>query len=202
MNVPEEHGIIKFKQTYEYLYGSYVSEISYEIVELDTDINTNIITYKIILNNPLHININIDVNKSNYMNITGIIPLMDNSNSQYTQYGCWKCHLSSSLLYFDTFNIMNQIYYIDTKTQKSNAIEVDLHNIDKDILKKLLSCSDKCIIDLHNKIKMYYLCVNVLNKWKYVLNKYLTHNIFIDTFKCDIIMILNDVSKTNYLLHC
>ena len=45
--------------------------------------------------------------------------------------------------------------------------------------------------DSMNKIKIFYLCVNAINKQKHILNKYLTYNILIDAFKYDIMMILN-----------
>ena len=61
---------------------------------------------------------------------------------------------------------------------------IDLHYVNKNIF-KLLN------IDSINKIKMFYLCVNAINKKKHILNKWLTHNILIDIFRNDIVMTLN-----------
>ena len=71
-------------------------------------------------------------------------------------------------------------------TQDTNHLTcmIDLNYIDKNIFKYLN-------IDCINKMKTYYLCVNVLNK-QYntkILNKYLACDIFIDAFKNDIIML-------------
>jgi len=169
-------------------------ESIYNIFELSSKIscnNTTLVLYKIVLNNPLVINFKID-NKCIKMcdddnklldccSIT--IPHMI-SNDQYYLTNEYRIIKSKKNISFFTLFEDNVLPKWKFYTNYIKCI-INLQSFDTNILEYLDEIS-------FNKIKTYYLCVKIFNKQhNNILNRFLAYNIFIDSFKNDIIMILN-----------